>query len=232
MENSKVLELIEQTKLKYAGLIADVDENKNMFYRVAIWLPNEHSYLNYAEKNTFNDELVEELVEASHKSHWGDIILNIMEYYPDSDTTTLFDVILTIPQEPLSAHPDSPMCYVQIPVTYEHLVTLFSDGFNGSDYWAEVEWKFPKNKKIQGNCAEEKIVDLLMSYSGSSIVIYDVSDDEPVTHIITDRDVKRALQTMYDKYPQHFANLISEHDDADTGDVFFQLLCFDEAIYG
>lgn len=50
--------------------------------------------------------------------------------------------------------------------------------------------------------------------------------------IITQDDVKRALQTMATKYPDHFANILNDTTDADTGDVLLQCCVFDEIIYG
>lgn len=44
--------------------------------------------------------------------------------------------------------------------------------------------------------------------------------------------ITETLQLMADKYPRHWQNFINENDDAETGDVFFQLLCFKEVVYG
>jgi hypothetical protein len=33
-------------------------------------------------------------------------------------------------------------------------------------------------------------------------------------------------------YPRHFADLVNENDDADTGDAFVQCCVFGEVIYG
>ena len=58
-------------------------------------------------------------------------------------------------------------------------------------------------------------------------------DDGPPLAIANSRGrITGTLQLMADKYPSHWADLIGERDDADTGDVFFQLLCFGEVIYG
>jgi hypothetical protein len=37
---------------------------------------------------------------------------------------------------------------------------------------------------------------------------------------------------MADKYPRHIADILSENDDATTGDVFLQLCLFGDVVYG
>ena len=44
--------------------------------------------------------------------------------------------------------------------------------------------------------------------------------------------IKNGLATMAEKYPKHFADFVQENDDAETGDIFLQCICFGEAIYG
>tara|TARA_R110000824_G_scaffold31342_11_gene102161 strand:+ start:1750 stop:2163 length:414 start_codon:yes stop_codon:yes gene_type:complete len=43
--------------------------------------------------------------------------------------------------------------------------------------------------------------------------------------------LKRGLQLLVDKHPGHFADVISEHEDASTGDIFLQLCLFGEVIF-
>lgn len=44
--------------------------------------------------------------------------------------------------------------------------------------------------------------------------------------------LERGLQIMAEKYPRHFANVVSENEDAETGDVFLQCCLFGEIVYG
>ena len=44
--------------------------------------------------------------------------------------------------------------------------------------------------------------------------------------------MKQGIQIMADKYPEHFANVINENDDAETGDVFLQCCLFGEVVFG
>jgi hypothetical protein len=44
--------------------------------------------------------------------------------------------------------------------------------------------------------------------------------------------IKEALEKMAAYHPDHFWDLIDETEDAETGDVLFQLICFGELVYG
>ena len=39
-------------------------------------------------------------------------------------------------------------------------------------------------------------------------------------------------QIMADKFPRHFANILNENDDAETGDVFLQCCLWGDIVYG
>ena len=41
----------------------------------------------------------------------------------------------------------------------------------------------------------------------------------------------QTLRLMHNEYPRHYGDLVSGNEDAETGDVFFQLLCFGEIVY-
>lgn len=44
--------------------------------------------------------------------------------------------------------------------------------------------------------------------------------------------ITKGLALMAEKYPHQFANFINDDDDAGTADVFVQLCCFGEVVYG
>lgn len=48
---------------------------------------------------------------------------------------------------------------------------------------------------------------------------------------LTNEDLTRAASLMASKSPSHFADLLSESDDAETHDVFMQYLVLDDIIY-
>jgi hypothetical protein len=49
---------------------------------------------------------------------------------------------------------------------------------------------------------------------------------------ITPAEARKALQLMASEYPSHFGDFMQENEDAETGDVFLQMLCLGEVIYG
>jgi hypothetical protein len=49
---------------------------------------------------------------------------------------------------------------------------------------------------------------------------------------ISRNTIQNGLRIMAEKYPKHFINFIQENDDAETGDVFLQCICFGEIVYG
>jgi hypothetical protein len=60
----------------------------------------------------------------------------------------------------------------------------------------------------------------------------DVRDDDGGKHRVDREAIVKGLKTLAEKYPKHFADFLSENDDAETGDVFLQCICFGEVIYG
>jgi len=50
--------------------------------------------------------------------------------------------------------------------------------------------------------------------------------------VIKKADLIRGLETMGKDYPRHMSDFLRENEDAITGDVFLQCVCFGETIYG
>lgn len=60
-------------------------------------------------------------------------------------------------------------------------------------------------------------------------------DDYGMTYklIVNSRErIAEALQDMQSRYRRHFEDVVNENEDANTGDILFQLLCFGEVVYG
>lgn len=55
---------------------------------------------------------------------------------------------------------------------------------------------------------------------------------EDDTYYLNPGAIRSGLQIMATKYPRHYADMISENDDADTADVFLQCCLFGEIVYG
>lgn len=58
------------------------------------------------------------------------------------------------------------------------------------------------------------------------------SEPEPQKYYLDMNSIQLGLEIMSKKYPKHYADFISERDDADTGDVFLQCCLFGELVFG
>lgn len=61
------------------------------------------------------------------------------------------------------------------------------------------------------------------------LIEYDDEESEPKHPAFT---LSQALKAMADDFPNQFDDMVDENEDAETGDVLFQLLCFGEVVYG
>jgi len=70
--------------------------------------------------------------------------------------------------------------------------------------------------------------------TGGAVLISD-QEDEDFEPVALDRAAiarGKNLMESDEQYSRHFADVLNENDDADTGDVFLQLCVFGEVIYG
>lgn len=59
----------------------------------------------------------------------------------------------------------------------------------------------------------------------------DEDDNEPLGYLTKESMIKGSY-LMLQESPEHFANIISENDDAETADVFLQYAVLGEIVYG
>ena len=62
------------------------------------------------------------------------------------------------------------------------------------------------------------------------VVTLEACDEEGEMEL-TQHKLKVGLQLMANKHPSHFADVVSEHEDASTGDIFLQLCLFGEVLF-
>lgn len=100
----------------------------------------------------------------------------------------------------------------------------------GSNYWYRIE----NYDQSEHEC--EFLSDIPMA--GGTLTFTANGDDErEVIHgcdmwTLTREHMVKGAQTMAEKYPRHWANVVNENDDGETGDVFLQCCLFGEVIYG
>lgn len=68
---------------------------------------------------------------------------------------------------------------------------------------------------------------------GAVIPVHDLEDEngEKIGEISLE-SIYKGEALLLEKYPKHFADIISEDTDATTGDIWFQLAALGELVYG
>lgn len=93
----------------------------------------------------------------------------------------------------------------------------------GSTYWCE---DFEPERYIEGTeWGHEQValgVPFKITRDGGEVLRVDNSKAE----------LQTALELLALNYPEVLADITNDNGDADTGDIFFQLLCFGEVEYG
>ena len=126
---------------------------------------------------------------------------------------------------------------VKVPITKQRISDLLCCAFEGgSNYWYLID-EFIKPPVLEWQNDPEQVYQHL-DYplnAGGALIISDKEDDEPVKSKKTYRldldSITKGIQVMAEKYPRHFADMVSEDFDATTGDVFLQCCLFGEVIY-
>lgn len=68
--------------------------------------------------------------------------------------------------------------------------------------------------------------------AGKEIPVTDAEDEVTVLGKISLVSIEKAEQSMADDYAHHFADIVSENEDATTADVWFQLAVMNDVVYG
>lgn len=72
---------------------------------------------------------------------------------------------------------------------------------------------------------------IILAVMGSGeLRIHPVEDDK--THTLSREKLQHGLDLMANKYPRHWADFVTDHADATTGDVFLQLALLGDIVYG
>lgn len=97
----------------------------------------------------------------------------------------------------------------------------------GSNYWVEFINRHGATKQQAEYRQDVPFV------AGAYLEVKEDNECGPGrTFTIGLNEIHSGLVVMAEKYPKHFADVMSENMDATTGDVFLQCCCFGEVIYG
>lgn len=125
----------------------------------------------------------------------------------------------------------------------ERIEDLLCCAFEGGvGYWCEInEYRNPDNVSVK-----YKHMELPLTENGAVVCQAFVDGDErddddnwldedgnmlPLL-VLNKEAVQSGLDVMQKKYPSHFADFLSESEDAITGDVFLQCCLLGELVYG
>ncbi len=98
----------------------------------------------------------------------------------------------------------------------------------GSNYWYWID---------RFNYPGEKVTPLKFPHldlpflDGGSLSISDREHIEKGEFTLDRTAMKKGLELLQEKYPKHWADFITENDDAITGDVFLQCALFGEVVF-
>jgi hypothetical protein len=123
--------------------------------------------------------------------------------------------------------------YVSYPVTKQRISDLLCSAFEGgSNYWY-----------IIAECVEPPVLEFRTSdktifkhldyplNDGGGLLIGDQEDEDRQPILLDFAAIRKGLTLLAEKYPRHWADFLSENDDASTADVFLQLCLFGEVVY-
>jgi hypothetical protein len=130
---------------------------------------------------------------------------------------------------------NEPLISLMVPfhVTVERVKDLLTCAFEGgSNYWIESAIR-------RGEATDRKKAPFLCDAPFVSDGYLQVKEDGSEANHgmggwfnINPETIKTGLTVFAQKHPKHFADFVNENDDAETGDMFLQCVCFGEVIYG
>ena len=112
----------------------------------------------------------------------------------------------------------------------ERVSDLLCDAFEGgSNYWYLLQdYKLPPGKK--GKDFKFPHIEVPL-FEGGSVIVDAPGDKEHSGKLLNLEAIQKGLQLLHDLYCNHFNDLLTDNDDADTGDVFLQLCLFGEVVF-
>jgi hypothetical protein len=120
---------------------------------------------------------------------------------------------------------------------------LLTSAFEGgSNYWYQIlryEYApgltaadFKEGGKMQPPGGYNHPCQLVPLTEGCAVCVVDKEGTDTKVYRLDRTAIAKGLHTMSEKYPKHFADWLTEHDDADTGDCFLQCCLFGDLVYG
>lgn len=117
---------------------------------------------------------------------------------------------------------------------YQMAVQLITAFEGGSNYWLHITTlQYPDSGELAKPLGDEYTPDYiaLPFTDGGAVIIADF-EDKSVTYRVDKESLERGTNTMRDKYPEHYLDILNETADAETADVFLQCCVLGEIVFG
>ncbi len=116
-------------------------------------------------------------------------------------------------------------------ITDERIEDLLTDAFEGgSNYWYIIKkYNYPPGQTRQSMGIKFPHVEIPLK--GGSLLVGELEGDTDYDKVLDRAAIERGLKLLAEKYPKHWADFLTENDDADTGDVFLQLALYGEVVF-
>lgn len=132
---------------------------------------------------------------------------------------------------------------VDLTIDMKTIRGLLCNAFEGgSNYWYEItRWElgaghsfddFKEGGKQQPKDNYWHWSQLIPTTPDCAILITDREDDSAPEYRLDMDAIERGLQVMADNFPNAFAEILTENDDSETGDILLQCCLFEDVIYG
>lgn len=123
------------------------------------------------------------------------------------------------------------MIKIQTSITDKRLQDLLCNALEGgSNYWYRIErYNYPEGETKESLGIEFAHIEL--PFKGGSLTITAPEEEDGKEYTLDYKAIKRGIRTLAREHPRHFADFITENDDAITGDLFLQGCLFGKQIY-
>jgi len=94
----------------------------------------------------------------------------------------------------------------------------------------EMKEELEKNDQGMIDCLVNRVWEAVQN--GAEVPVFDAEDPEEKLGVISKKSMANAVKLMIKDYPNHLGDVLTEQDDAETGDVFLQLAVMGDIVFG
>jgi hypothetical protein len=167
--------------------------------------------------NFLQGTLIPDLRESDSDSSMAETLEKAVAFMRDVEVTGVTDRILA----------DTLVSAMEGGVGYWCQITGYKKPKGKLFVWDEKEKDEPIYKHVHYPMTPGGVMKLKLVEGPTKIKGKEVSNVE-----VTYEKLKEGARVMATKYPRHFANMVGDNGDAETGDVLVQCAVFGEVVFG